>query len=207
MGLLGDYFTQGCDDAVTAGYESLLSTVEQLGARFVQVDIPSAERAHHIGYHVLFTEAWAIHAAQRQHFEDYDPVALRRIARGSATSAQDYLLMLSFRAELQREFSTALDQADVLLMPGTPSTAPSLDDLCVEINGQRVPIYQAQSRATIMCNLSGAPAVMVPTGLSNDGLPVAAQWVGRPHGDALLLQIAAACQKATIPIRAKPVGT
>jgi aspartyl-tRNA(Asn)/glutamyl-tRNA(Gln) amidotransferase subunit A len=204
VGLLGSYFTDHCDRAVLDGYHSMIATLEQLGATCVTTDIPSAADAHLVGYHVLFTEAWAIHAPQAEHFSAYDPVALRRIARGSGTSAQDYFLMLSFRAQLQREFEAAFEAADVLLTPGTPGTAPDLDDLCVHINGTRVPMYSAQSRATVMCNLSGVPALMVPAGLSADRLPVAVQLIGPPLAEDLLLQVASTCRAASEPMPLAP---
>lgn len=204
IGLPGRYFTDGCDAAVTGGFEALVSTVTALGATCVDVDIPSAEQAHVIGYQVLFTEAWAIHAARADVFGEYDPVALKRISRGSWTSAHDYLLMLSFRAQLQRELENAFEKADLLLMPGTPATAPKLDTLCVSINGTMVPMYEAQSRATMMCNLSGVPAVMIPSGLSDVGLPVAAQLVGRPLREDMLLSVAMACQAANGLMRLEP---
>ncbi|NJC69962.1 amidase [Planosporangium thailandense] len=197
VGLPGGYFTDGCDAAVLAAFDGLLTTLMDLGAEVVDVAVPSAHAAHHIGYHVLFTEAWTVHAAQAASFADYDPVGLRRMARGSATSARDYLRMLAFRHELQRELEDAFALADVLVMPGTPAAAATLDDLCVTVDGVKVPMYAAQSRATIICNLSGVPALMMPTGFTPDGLPVAAQVVAPPLREDLCLRVGAAFQGAT----------
>jgi aspartyl-tRNA(Asn)/glutamyl-tRNA(Gln) amidotransferase subunit A len=104
--------------------------------------------------------------------------------------------MLVFRNELQREFEAAFARADILVMPGTPAAAPTLDDLCVTINGAKVPMYEAQSRATMICNLSGVPALMLPTGFTGDGLPVAGQVVAPPLREDLCIRVAAAFQHA-----------
>jgi aspartyl-tRNA(Asn)/glutamyl-tRNA(Gln) amidotransferase subunit A len=206
VGLPGGYFTDACDAAVLAAFDHLLTTLKELGAELVNVSLPSAEAAHHIGYHVLFTEAWTVHAAQAASFGDYDPVALRRIGRGSQTSARDYLRMLAFRRELQCELEAAFAVTDVMVMPGTPAAAPTLDDLCVTINGAPVPMYQAQSRATMLCNLSGVPALMMPTGRTPEGLPVAAQVVGPPLREQLCLRVAAAFQRVTDHHRLEPAA-
>ncbi|NKY89808.1 amidase [Nocardia veterana] len=197
IGLPGSYFTDDSDQAVLAGYESQLQLLAAQGVRFVDVDIPSARQAHSVGYHVLFTEAWAHHSARRDRFADYCPVGLRRIARGSRTTTQQYVDMLGFRRALQAEFADALEQVDFLLMPTTPAAAPALDDLTVDINGRKVPMYEAQSRATVMCNLSGVPAVTIPSGFTTDGLPVGMQLVGLPYSEELLLGAAIALQNLT----------
>jgi aspartyl-tRNA(Asn)/glutamyl-tRNA(Gln) amidotransferase subunit A len=197
VGLPGGYFTDNCDSAVLAGFDRLLTALVDLGAEVVDVTLPSAYAAHHVGYHVLFTEAWTVHAAQAASFADYDPVGLQRISRGSQTSARDYLRMLAFRHELQRELGDAFALADILVMPGTPAAAPTLDDLCVTVNGAKVPMYQAQSRSTMMCNLSGVPALMLPTGFTPDGLPVAAQLVAPPLREDMCVRVAAAFQGAS----------
>ncbi|MCW2700689.1 MAG: hypothetical protein JWQ45_2224, partial [Blastococcus sp.] len=205
VGLPGGYLTDVCDAAVLAGYDRLLATLGNLGAELVDVALPSASAAHDIGYHVLFTEAWTVHASQAASFVDYDPVGLQRISRGSQTSARDYLRMLAFRHELQREFEGAFALADILVMPGTPAAAPTLDDLCVTINGAKVPMHQAQSRATMMCNLSGVPALMLPTGFTPDGLPVAGQVVAPPLREDLLLRVGAAFQGTATTAGSTPV--
>jgi amidase len=44
-------------------------------------------------------------------------------------------------------------------------------------------------------NVTGQPAVSIPSGLTDDGLPVAVQLVGRPNGDGQLLQVAAQLER------------
>jgi aspartyl-tRNA(Asn)/glutamyl-tRNA(Gln) amidotransferase subunit A len=196
VGLPGGYFTEACDAAVLDGFNRFVATLAGLGATVVDVDLPAADAARRIGYHVLFTEAWTVHAAHADRFAEYDPVGLGRLSRGSGTSTRDYLRMLVFRNELQREFEAAFARADILVMPGTPAAAPTLDDLCVTINGAKVPMYEAQSRATMICNLSGVPALMLPTGFTGDGLPVAGQVVAPPLREDLCIRVAAAFQHA-----------
>jgi aspartyl-tRNA(Asn)/glutamyl-tRNA(Gln) amidotransferase subunit A len=49
---------------------------------------------------------------------------------------------------------------------------------------------------TIPANLSGYPAISIPAGLSESGLPIGLQAYTRRHEDALLLDLALAMEKA-----------
>jgi len=49
---------------------------------------------------------------------------------------------------------------------------------------------------TIPANLSGYPAISIPAGLSESGLPIGLQAYARRHEDALLLDLALAMEKA-----------
>ena len=78
--------------------------------------------------------------------------------------------------------------ADLLAMPTIPSTAPRTESLkglrTLLLAGRRAPFTGAW-------NATGQPAVSVPVGFSEDGLPLAVQLVGPPGSESLLLSVAA----------------
>jgi aspartyl-tRNA(Asn)/glutamyl-tRNA(Gln) amidotransferase subunit A len=55
--------------------------------------------------------------------------------------------------------------------------------------------YGRQSRAPF--NITGSPALSVPTGFSKSGLPLAMQIVGKPFSEALIYRVAHAYEQAT----------
>lgn len=69
---------------------------------------------------------------------------------------------------------------DVLLLPATPQPAFALDGAA--------PTSQADF--TALANIAGLPAVALPAGWTADGLPIGVQLVGRPGGEAQLLELA-----------------
>ncbi|OLM17530.1 MULTISPECIES: amidase [unclassified Pseudonocardia] len=200
----GGYLTELCDSAVRAGVDHLVDVLTDAGAEIVPGEIPSAHRALPIGYQLVFTEAAAVHRADAGHWDGYDPVTVRRISQGITTPAADYLRALHFRAELQRELDAVFAGADLIVVPTTPATAPRLPDCTVVVDGERYPLYAAQSRATMLGNLTGAPGLALPTGLAPDGCPVSALLIARPHDEITALRVAALFQDRTDHHRRRP---
>ncbi len=66
-----------------------------------------------------------------------------------------------------------------------------------EINGMKMETYLDWMRSCYYISVTGQPAISVPSGFTNDGLPVGLQLVGRPQDDLGVLQLAYAFEKAT----------
>ena len=91
------------------------------------------------------------------------------------------------RDAFQRSVEGVLGDVDVLLMPTVPMVAPRIDGA---IDGMRI------LRNTWPFNAARVPAVSVPCGRGEGGLPVGLQLVGRMFDEARLLAIAAAIPPA-----------
>ncbi|GAA1836753.1 amidase [Pseudonocardia ailaonensis] len=206
IALPGGYLTELCDSAVRAGVAELVDALTAAGAVIVPGEIPGAERALPIGYEIVFTEAAALHRIDADRWDSYDPVTVARISQGITTPASDYLRALQFRAELQAELDAVFAGADLIIVPTTPATAPRLPDCTVTIDGERYPLYAAQSRATMLGNLTGAPGLAVPTGFAPDGLPVSALLIAPPHREGTVLAAARHYQEHTDHHRRRPPG-
>jgi amidase len=77
------------------------------------------------------------------------------------------------------------------------------------IDGKQLPNYIASSALTYAITLTGCPAICVPCGFTRDGRAVGLQIVGRPRGEAALLQAAALFEQLTgldrlLPIDPRP---
>jgi aspartyl-tRNA(Asn)/glutamyl-tRNA(Gln) amidotransferase subunit A len=209
VAVIGGEVTAFCDADVRAGVDVVVDQLAAAGADVVTAELPRGAAALPIGYEVVFAEAATLHRLDRDRWDRYDPVTVRRISQGITTPAVDYLRALQFRAELQRELDAVLDRdrggADLLVMPTCPSTAPTLpgtgpeagSGAVVVVDGETFPLYAAQSRTTMIANLTGAPALALPSGFARDGCPTSVQFVGRPHDEATLLWAARAVQART----------
>jgi aspartyl-tRNA(Asn)/glutamyl-tRNA(Gln) amidotransferase subunit A len=197
IALPGGYLTELCDGAVRDGVAALVEVLTDAGASVVAGELPSAAEALPIGYQIVFTEAAALHRVNAARWSEYDPVLVRRISQGITTPAVDYLRALAFRAELQRELDTVFAAADLIVVPTCPSTAPRLPECAVVVDGVEYPLYAAQSRSTMLGNLTGAPGLALPTGFAPDGCPVSAQLIAPPHREELALRVARLFQART----------
>lgn len=190
---------QDCDSDVLAGLTRMTDVLKQFGVTFTGASVPSAHLANKIGYQVVFTEAASVHRGEfgSDRWKRYDPATVRRISAGIATPAADYIRAMQFRSRLQAEMMTLFEHADLILMPTVPATAPTLPGVTLSVNGVEFPAYDIQSNFTMMCNLTGLPAVAVPAGLSADGCPVSAMLVAAPFRESVALRVAELFQDQT----------
>ncbi len=74
---------------------------------------------------------------------------------------------------------------------------PVEQEFVSEINGMKMETYLDWMRSCYYITVTGQPAISVPSGFTDDGLPVGLQLVGRPQDDLGVLQLAYAFEKAT----------
>jgi aspartyl-tRNA(Asn)/glutamyl-tRNA(Gln) amidotransferase subunit A len=105
---------------------------------------------------------------------------------------------LKVRTLILRDFEAAYDQYDLLLSPTTPTTAFALGAKVAD------PLSMYLSDVcTIPSNLAGHPAISVPFGLGDDGLPVGVQLLAPSLAEPTMFRAAAAIEAAA-PSEARP---
>lgn len=93
-------------------------------------------------------------------------------------------------------------ECDVILMPATAETAPLVPSNL--FTGQlNLTATEALMRFMFLGNLIGFPAIVAPTHLGANNLPIAVQFMAAPWQEALLLRIAAVIE-AELPTLPKP---
>ena len=115
--------------------------------------------------------------------------------RGSRVSGHDVHALTSIKTQIYNAFYDAMGSADVLVTPTTAVPAFASD-------GDTGPLRQVDGQDTIPLGMlihmmteppshAGLPAISVPGGFTNDGLPVGVQFIGRLWGDADVISVAA----------------
>jgi Asp-tRNA(Asn)/Glu-tRNA(Gln) amidotransferase A subunit family amidase len=97
-----------------------------------------------------------------------------------------------------------MDGIDALVAPSVPVLAPSIERIRqfqVELNDGLHPIGTPDggtilTRNSTLCNVTGAPAITVPSGLSASGLPAGIQFIGHAWSEPALLSLARALEGA-----------
>ncbi|MSP77341.1 MAG: amidase [Rhodospirillaceae bacterium] len=114
------------------------------------------------------------------------------------------------RAALFRRMVVFFQKYDLFVTPGAPTAAFDVNLRAPEtIGGQTLDNYMGGSTANSAITVSGSPAIAVPCGFDRHGRPVGLQIVGKPRGEAALLQAASLYEKMVgldrlLPIDPKP---
>ncbi|MFQ5996387.1 MAG: amidase [Dehalococcoidales bacterium] len=136
------------------------------------------------------------------------PIVKGNIERGLKLTVQDIAKAQRQRSEIWNRVRCFFDDYDLLLTPTLPIPPfPAETKYPTEIGGKPMEYPSEWVMLTYAITMTSLPAISVPCGWTEKGLPVGLQIVGRPHGEAALLQAAAAYELAA-PWRDKrpPLG-
>ena len=96
-----------------------------------------------------------------------------------------------------RQLHLALEPFDVLVTPTTAVTAGRRDGVPEPLPGDAgTSTLFTLIRFTVLFNMTGYPAVSIPCGLDERGLPIGLQLAGRPDSEPVLMRVAAALEAA-----------
>jgi Asp-tRNA(Asn)/Glu-tRNA(Gln) amidotransferase A subunit family amidase len=123
---------------------------------------------------------------------------LRESLAGEEPTAEQVLLTLASRDRMRASLVRQMADVSAILMPVCGVPAFTHRQRQWEMDGKSVGLFQAMMPAVI-ANVLGLPAVTVPMGLTEDGLPVGVQLMGRPYEDELLLDLAVRLEEARGP--------
>ncbi|MFC8923526.1 Asp-tRNA(Asn)/Glu-tRNA(Gln) amidotransferase subunit GatA [Cellulosimicrobium sp. NPDC057127] len=219
VGVVTELSGEGYQAGVSARFAESLDVLRGLGAEIVEVSCPHFDYALGAYYLIMPSEASSnlakfdgMRFGLRVEPEE-GPVTAERVmaaTRGAGFGDEvkrriilgTYALSAGYydayygsaqkvRTLIQRDFDAAFAQADVLVSPTAPTTAfrfgEKLDDpLAMYLNDV----------ATIPANLAGVPGMSVPSGLSDDGLPVGFQVLAPAKADDRMYRVGAALEAA-----------
>ena len=180
---------KGDEPEVTRVFDAACKALLEAGAEVEEVEIPDLGLADPAYFAVLLPEAAVLHAHRmRERPEDYAPMTRAQLELGFAIPAVTHVRARQFRQRLIRQFTRALDGADVLISPTTPWVAPATDPVFTGEEGG------LEGRRTVPHNFTGFPALSVNAGFGAHGLPSGIQVIAKPQEDALVLGVGEALE-------------
>ena len=186
----------GLDPVVAATFTRALEALDAAGARIIEADFPalSAIGAANARGGLTAPERLAWHRPLMSEWADgYDPRILKRIERGMAVGAADYIDTLAARARIIAEMDQQTLDFDALIMPTCPLTPPSIAELDDEAEYNR--INMALLRNTTLANFLDRCSISLPCHQPGEP-PVGLMLMGETMGDTKLLRIAASVEAA-----------
>ena len=204
---------EGADDGVCERFEEALDDLRSQGATVEEVSLPSVTHAVEAYYVIAMSEASSNLArfdgvrygnsggfegnwneAFSRSREAFGEEVKRRVLLGTyALSAgyhdKYYKQAQDARAWVKQDFDETFERVDVVASPTMPTppfeVGESLDD--------PLQMYLADAN-TVPANLADLPAISVPAGEVDDGLPVGVQFVGPAFGEEEIIRVGSAVE-------------
>ena len=205
IGVVKEFFDDLIHPEVDHTVREALKKLEELGAQLIEISFPMYSESQAISSTILMSEAAAYHRelVLNQGDQLYEPVRLR-LQSGLLISAADYIRAQQARTMFNQEASKLLQDVDLLVGPTEPVPAPPLLSPDVTIQGKTIGITPALTQYTRPYNITGFPAISIPCGFSEDGLPIGLQLAGKPFDEITLLRAAYTYEQSTTWHKARP---
>jgi aspartyl-tRNA(Asn)/glutamyl-tRNA(Gln) amidotransferase subunit A len=198
IGVPKRFYVDDLEADVAKALEDTIAAFKALGAKVVQVELPDQVLVSSAAMIVLAVEAATYHAPWlRARPDDYGAQVRNRLQNGLAYSAVEYLEALRWRGPALAAHLAAIGKCDALLAPVSRAVAPTIAETDIGGAGNAEAIIQAVTRFMRPINYLGLPALVVPAGQGQGGLPVGLQLIGRPFNDETVAALGIAFQSAT----------
>ena len=191
-----DYGYADVDPRIAAAVRRAVDVLADAGAVVEEIEAPFEDCREDfctIWDGMLSMALWNVGESR---LAESDPGLVATLERGRHLSAHDYLVAEAARVRITRAMADLLGRHDLLVSPQMPTVAlPAGVDVWDPATQDH---WTQWTPFTYPHNLSRCPAASVPVGLTDDGLPMAMQVVGRHFDDRLVMR-AAAAYEAVMP--------
>ncbi|MDA2978217.1 MAG: Asp-tRNA(Asn)/Glu-tRNA(Gln) amidotransferase subunit GatA [Actinomycetota bacterium] len=227
IGIVSDLMGEGIDTQVRGAVSGMADKLSEAGAEVVEVGLPSTEFALSAYYliapaecssnlarfdgvrygHRSNVEGTTEDMMSHTRAEGFGPEVIRRILLGTYALSAGYYDAFYGQAQrvrtlVRRDFASAYEKVDVLISPTSPTTAFPVG----ERSADPIAMYYSDV-CTIPSNLSGEPAISVPIGLDDKGLPIGFQVMAPSLGEELMYRVAAAVESISEFTKRAPLAS
>src|SRR6058998_3497411 len=224
VGVPLEFFAEGLDPEVELAVRMAIIQMQTLKAEIKEISLPMTKYAIAAYYLIATAEASSNlarydgvrygHRAKEKGLlemymktrqEGFGAEVKRRIMLGTYALSAGYYDAYYGKAQavrtlIKRDFDEALKEVDVIVTPTMPTPAFKLGEKIQD------PLQMYLSDIyTISVNLAGLPAISLPCGFSQAGLPIGLQLIGRAFEEDTILRAAHAYEKSTQWCVKKPV--
>ncbi len=187
IGLPRHYFFDddpGVNREVVARVEQAVSVLEELGAHVEEVTLPSLDYVRAANSVIMVSEAFAYHEPNlKTRPQEFGEIVRGRFRIGGLMSASDYLQAQRVRTWARRDFAQVMKTVDFLVTPTMTQPAAAFEGFD--------PMSTTRGKSfTAPFNVTGLPAISVPCGFTESGLPIGMQIAGKPFDEPRVIQAA-----------------
>lgn len=188
-----DAWFDDADDVVVERCRSALSAFVDRGAQLVPVSIADLELFRIAHLVTIVTEMATSQAGDyAAHAKDYALDTRLNLALARGLTAMDYVQAQRLRAHASAIFGEILERVDVIATPTCGCVTEPYPEDALEDGESNLRLASKIMRFAGPANLTGLPAISIPVGYDDSGLPIGLQAMGRPFAEGLLLKMALA---------------
>jgi aspartyl-tRNA(Asn)/glutamyl-tRNA(Gln) amidotransferase subunit A len=197
IGIPWSYFEDSCSAEILAAFRQAADHLRGLGAVVSEVELGVSHVAAWAAFYLItLPEAAAYHLQDfRSQPDAYGREFRLLLGTGALLGSTTYIQAQRARAVITRRISECLESNDVLMLPTVGSKPEPIPlhwrPLADRMKTRPAPLY------TPLFNLAGTPAISVPCGSSNEGLPIGLQFASRPFDEMAVVRAASAYELTT----------
>jgi aspartyl-tRNA(Asn)/glutamyl-tRNA(Gln) amidotransferase subunit A len=183
-------FFEGLNPEVSKAMDAAVVMLRGLTAGLMDVALPESGNPAQ----VWGPEAYAYHAPWfAKTPEKYQPSVRRSLQQGAEVKGSDYALARRQVDLLRRQIRNVFTNVDLLVLPTSVNPPSLIEDAGKPGRNNNAPF-----------DVFGLPAISIPCGFTNSGLPIGLQIVGAPFAESTLLALAHAYEQKTDWHRRRP---
>ncbi|MCW5641314.1 MAG: amidase [Rhodoferax sp.] len=197
VGFTEDFGICAVDPAIRRSLRQRVAALEALGVRCepLALDLADADRVFDILRAESFYAGYADTLRDAPH--TLAPHVRANIEMAGAMTLADRAWAHLAQTRIARRFATAFERFDLIVAPTSPVTPFPWTTLYAEtVDGQAMRNYYHWLALTYIPTLATNPALALPCGVDEAGMPFGLQLIGPLRGDARLLAMASALEQA-----------
>jgi aspartyl-tRNA(Asn)/glutamyl-tRNA(Gln) amidotransferase subunit A len=206
LGLPEEFFFDVLSPDVRALFHLTIRNFQKLGAQTRKLSIPLLKDTEDTGNQIAWAEATHYHRHSGffpARSAEYGDDVRTRLEIGAKVLASDYLQALNHRVQFIHQFVRRMfeEKVDALLVPTTAIPAPVIGEEKTTVEGKDCTTRALLLRLNRPANLANVPAISLPGGFTDSGLPVGFQLIGARGAQFRLLSIARAYERTNPQLR------
>ncbi|MBM3341238.1 MAG: amidase [Betaproteobacteria bacterium] len=199
IGVPRNQYYEGATADVRRVMKESLRALRERGARIVELDVPDPQHTYQLTNAIGQVESATIYANWlRERPRDFSLVVRTRSEAGLLVPAVTYLEALNARARIAAQFvEQVFGRVDVLHTPVMTMPLPTRAETAANSSSDVMDLLARITRNTRPINFLGLPALALPAGFADNGLPLGFQLIGRPFDEATLFRVGDAYQRVS----------
>jgi aspartyl-tRNA(Asn)/glutamyl-tRNA(Gln) amidotransferase subunit A len=198
VGVPSSFYFEKVEAEVNAKVQQAIEMLRDLGAEIRVIEIPDIEEISLAFQTTLRSEAYAVHEERLRNQPDkWDEEVKTRLLTGMEPMAYEYVQSQQIKYLAIEQFNQILKEVDVIVAPTIPILPTEINQREIDLNGSKEYVRGLLNRITGPTNLTGSPSLSIPCGLSDSGLPVGLQLIGRRFDEANLYRFGCAFEQGS----------